>query len=177
MHDARTTRDTMQRLLPFALLSILALPLAACSGDGDVAARREAAREDVRERRSVPERDPGAIVRDTAQRGAPYGSAELASVEEVASAIEAIPAEARKIRAAKAVNTLALRVAPEPVVIGPRARGDLQMDNTAQLETIRNAIEGSALAYARVRREGVVVADIVAATLDGDALTVYLAAH
>lgn len=153
------------------------MPLAACSGDDDVAARREAAREQVRERRvSVAPRDSGATLRDTALDGV-YARAVPASVDEVAAAIEDIPVQARRIRVAKAIGDLEFRLAPEPVVIGPRARGDLQIDNTAPLETIRNAIEGSALAYARVRREGVVIADIVAATLDGDALTVYLAAE
>ena len=167
----------MQRFLSLALLPILAMPLVACSGDDDVAARREAAREQVRERRVVPtRRDPGATVRDTALDRA-AARAKPSSVAEVAEAIEAIPVEARRIRGAKAIGSLELRLAPEPVVIGPRARGDLQIDNTAALETIRNAIEGSALAYARVRREGVVIANIVAARLDGDALTVYLAAE
>lgn len=170
-------RVVMNRLLSLALLPALALPLAACSGDDDVAARREAAREQVRERRvSVAPRDPGATRRDTALDGV-YARAVPASVDEVAAAIEDIPVQARRIRTAKAIGDLDFRLAPEPVVIGPRARGDLQIDNTAPLETIRNAIEGSALAYARVRREGVVIADIVAARLDGDALTIYLAAE
>ena len=164
-----------QRLLPLALLPLLAMPLAACSGDDDVDARREAAREQVRERRvSVTPRDPGATVRDTALSGA-YARAVPAGVEEVAAAIEAIPVEARRIRIAKAIDALELRLAPEPIVVGPRARGDLQIDNTAPLETIRNAVEGSALAYTQVRRRGVVIADVVAARLDGADLTVYVA--
>ena len=68
-------------------------------------------------------------------------------------------------------------IAPEPIVIGPSARGDLQMDNTAPLETIRNAVEGSALAYTRARSEGVFVADIVAARFEDAVLTLYLAAR
>ena len=172
--------DAMHRpiALRYSIASLALLGLiAACSGDDDVDARREAAREQVHERRiSVRPRDEGATVRETALSGA-YRNAILVGVEEVAAAIAAIPIQARRIRTAKAIGDLSLRLAPEPIVIGPSARGDLQIDNTAPLETIRNAIEGSALAYARVRREGVVIADIVAATLEGDALTVYLAAE
>ena len=164
-------RGTMNRLLIPLLLA-----LASCSGDQDIAERRDAARDQSRERReSAPLRDPGAVVRDTALP-ARYASALPVGVEEVAAAIDAIPIEARRIRTADAIRTLALRVAPEPIVIGPRARGDLQLDNTAPLETIRNAVEGSALAYSLVRRNGVVVADIVAATLEDELLTIYLAA-
>ena len=164
------------RIPSVALFALLAAPgLVACSGDQDIAQRREAAREQAHERRvSVPARDPGATVRDTALP-ARYASLEVASVEEVAEAIEAIPVQARLIRAANAIDALDVRLAPEPIVIGPRARGDLQIDNTAPLETIRNAVEGSALAYSLVRRRGVVVADIVGARLEGAALTVYVA--
>ena len=172
-------RRTYMRLdmtrLSLALSPLALLLASACTGDQDIAQRREAARQDVHDQRvSVPARDPGATIRDTALP-ARYATLEIATVEEVAEAIEAIPIEARRIRTADAIRELDVRLAPEPIVIGPRARGDLQIDNTAPLETIRNAVEGSALAYSLVRRRGVVIADIVAARLEGDALTLYVA--
>ena len=52
----------MIRTLPVTAL----LVLAACSGDQDIAERREAAREQAHEQRvSVPARDTGATVRDS----------------------------------------------------------------------------------------------------------------
>ena len=157
-----------------SLAGVLMLGIGGCTGDeGDIAERRDAARQVARKNRDVG--DAGPVVRDTALP-ARYRSLDMASVEEVAEAIDAIPVEARRIRAAKAIGALTVKLVPEPIVIGPRARGDLQLDNTAPLETIRNAVEGSALAYTRVHASGVVIADVVAARLDGDALTVYVAA-
>lgn len=167
----------MRRIPASPFFIALLVVLAACSGDQDIAERREAAREQAHERRvSVPARETDGTVRDTALP-ARYRGAEVASVEEVAGAIDAIPVQARLIRTADRIDGLTVRLAPEPIVIGPRARGDLQIDNTAPLETIRNAVEGSALAYSLVRRRGVVVADIVAARLDGADLTLYVAAQ
>ena len=155
-------------LRPIAL-ALLATLLVACTGDeDDIAAEREASRQVARENReSAPARpDPANAVH--------YAGVEIAAVEEVAEAIEAIPSTARAIRAAKRVDRVVLRLVPEPVVIGPRARGDLQMDNTAPLDTIRNAVEGSALAHTRARAAGVFIADIVAARFENAALTLYL---
>ena len=153
------------------LLLAATLGVTACEGDQpDIEARREAARQMARDNRAV---EP--IVRDTALP-ARYRGLETASVEEVAEAIAAIPATSRKIRAAKAIDKVEVLVAPEPIVFGPGARGDLQLDNTASIETIQNAVEGSALAYARVRPRGVVIADIVAARLEDGTLTLYLRA-
>ena len=165
---------TVSPILHRAAPVVLALALAACSGDeGDIAAEREAARSVARENRGLD--DTGATVRATARPGH-YDGLEVARVEEVADAIESIPSTARAIRTAKRVAALSVLRAPEPIVIGPSARGDLQMDNTAPLETIRNAIEGSALAHTRVRAQGVFIADIVAARFEDEALTVYVAA-
>ena len=154
------------RIPTFLVLATVGL-LAACEGDQkDIAAEREAARQVARENRS-------------AERGAPpghYAGLGVATVEEVAEAIDAIPQTARAIRATKSVSELTVLLTPEPVVIGPAARGDLQMDNTAPLETIRNAIEGSALAHTRARAAGVFTADIVAARFEDGALTIYVEA-
>ena len=164
---------TVPPILARAAPILLAFVLAGCSGDeGDIAAEREAARSVARENRGLD--DTGATIRVTARPGH-YDGVAVASVEEVAEAIEAIPTTARSIRTAKRVAGLTVLRAPEPIVIGPSARGDLQMDNTAPLETIRNAIEGSALAHTRVRAEGVFMADIVAARFEDEALTVYIA--
>ena len=149
-----------------------ALALVACSdGNSDIAAKREAARETARENRS--RQTDIQVVRRTSLP-ARYADAEVASVEEVAAALEDIPAQARALRAAKAVRGVELRLVPEPIIIGPFARGDLALDNTAPLDTIRNAVEGSALAYSAARGRGVVVADIVAARFEDEMLTLYL---
>ena len=158
---------TFRFLLPAFLV------LSACQGDTeDIAAQREAAREITRNNRAV---EAGPVIRDTALP-ARYQGLSIAPAEEVAAAIDAIPVMARRIRTAEAIDTIDVLVAPEPIVIGPGARGDLQFNNTAPLETIQNAVEGSSLAYRRVRSRGVIVADIVAATLEGTDLRVYLAA-
>ena len=156
-----------------ALLAATALlGLAACTGDeGDIAAEREAARQVARENRGAD----GERLTRTAPAGH-YAGVPVAELEEVADAIEAIPSVARAIRAAKRVERVELRLAPEPVVIGPGARGDLQLDNTAPLETIRNAVEGSALAHTRARAAGVFMADVVAARFEDELLTLYLVA-
>ena len=162
-------RSDMTTPLRFAAALLLATVLAACTGDEeDIAAEREASRQVARENReSAPARpDPADAVH--------YAGAEIATVEEVAQAIEAIPATARAIRAAKRVDRVELSLVPQPVVIGPGARGDLQMDNTAPLDTIRNAVEGSALAHTRARAAGVFIADIVAARFEDAVLTLYL---
>ena len=168
-------RRDMNAFFSAVLAVALAVPLVGCSNDNDdIAARREAAREIARENRTRA--TDIEVVRNTALP-ARYSNAEVAEVEEVAAAIEDIPAQARALRAAKAVRAVEIRLAPEPIVIGPGARGDLQLDNTAPLETIRNAVEGSALAYSAVRSRGVVVADIVAARFEDETLTLYMAAR
>ena len=164
-------RGTMTTLR-FAILS-LALVLAACSdGDSEIAAQREATRAvatDSRARAADIQ-----IIRTTALP-ARHADAEVADVEEVAAALDDIPAQARALRAAKAVRDVEVRLAPQPIVVGPYARGDLALDNTAPLDTIRNAVEGSALVYSAIRSEGVIVADIVAARFEDEVVTLYLA--
>ena len=155
-------------LLTFAIL-------AACSdGSSDIAAKREAARQNATENRS--RQADIQIVRTTALP-ARYADAPVATVEEVAAAIDEIATQARAIRTAKAVRDVEVRIAPGPITIGPFARGDLSFDNTAPLDTIQNAIEGSALAYTAVRSRGVVIADIIAARFEDEVLTLYLAAR
>ena len=166
----RSRAGRMARLT--APLLVLAA-LAACTGDSgkeEIARQREASRQVARENRDVATRE----IADEAALPARYRGLEVAAVEDVAAAIETIPAAARRIRTAKAIAGLDVLLVPEPVVIGPSARGDLQLDNTAPLETIRNAIEGSALAHTRVRSRGVIIADIVAARLEDDRLTIYV---